>query len=211
MNLRKCLIHATSLIALAYTTLSEAIIHHPQLSPPNTLSRSPIDLALLNTTTTNEVIPGGSPFFYLQDPTNNRFRLSSLAMSPTPCIINQPCSLSAKGSFLDFLPTITISLSVDIRLSYGYWYRVVTIEDQDMCEWATVKQGVRTKCPPRRGMAVLDMGFRLGHGDLGSGTYFIDVKLTSGEMLLTHIGAQILWEDPFLEPSIPPGVAAASS
>lgn len=34
---------------------------------------------------TNTVIPGGSPFFYMEDPTDNAFTIASISMSPTPC------------------------------------------------------------------------------------------------------------------------------
>ena len=34
---------------------------------------------------TNAVIPGGSPFFYMEDPSGHLFTIISITMSPSPC------------------------------------------------------------------------------------------------------------------------------
>lgn len=59
---------------------------------PNLLLKSTIDNA---TIANSMVIPGGSPFFYLDDPKDNIFAVESIAMTPTPCVMYASFPLSS--------------------------------------------------------------------------------------------------------------------
>ncbi|KAL8753885.1 MAG: hypothetical protein Q9184_005284 [Pyrenodesmia sp. 2 TL-2023] len=139
---------------------------------------------------TNTVIPGGSPFFYMDDPADDIFAISSISMSPTPC------------TFRENLPSIELDFEIDVRLKDGQSAKILAVKD-DVCRWATMEQpGGLSKCPPRKGPAVLKTSMSLARGFIIEATYFIDLQLTSGNRKLTHIGAQITLTDP--DPN-PPG------
>ncbi|KAL8761133.1 MAG: hypothetical protein Q9184_002718, partial [Pyrenodesmia sp. 2 TL-2023] len=111
----------------------------------------------------SNVIPGGSPFFYMEDPNRNLFTIESITMTPTPCQIGIPCALEAKVMFyLDF-PSFDFDASVEARLPDGQAMKIIVIED-DLCEWVTLKQGSISQCPPRQGAATLSYGLQLARG-----------------------------------------------
>lgn len=53
-------------------------------STPNAQIVASIDKAV---TGNSVIIPGGSPFFYLDDPAENVFVIDSISMTPTPCVM----------------------------------------------------------------------------------------------------------------------------
>ncbi|KAL8896603.1 MAG: hypothetical protein Q9207_007636 [Kuettlingeria erythrocarpa] len=173
---------------------------------------------------TNTVIPGGSPFFYMDDPTDNVFTLASISVSPTPCQMylsppsepqtenlgvstnvdfdrGLPCSIEARGTFQENLPSIELDFDIEVLLKDGQTAKMLAVKD-DVCNWATVEQpGVTSSCPPQKGPAVITTSMSLGRGFIMEATYFIDLQLTSGNRKLTHVGAQITLTDPDPNPS----------
>ncbi|KAL8677308.1 MAG: hypothetical protein Q9224_007203 [Gallowayella concinna] len=113
---------------------------------------------------TDAVIPGGSPFFYMEDPADHVFTITSIAMSPTPCQIGLPCSIEARGAFQQDLPSIDLDFDIQARLKNGQSATLIAVKD-NMCEWATMKQpGGSSKCPPRKGPVMLETSMNLVRG-----------------------------------------------
>ncbi|KAL8801415.1 MAG: hypothetical protein Q9182_004479 [Xanthomendoza sp. 2 TL-2023] len=176
---------------------------------------------------TNTAIPGGSPFFYMEDPANHVFAITSISMSPTPCQIGLPCSIEARGTFRQDLPSIDLDFDIEARLKNGQSAKLIAVRD-NLCQWATMKQpGGSAKCPPRTGPAMLQTSMDLARGwipevsssifwgfpldeltETRQGTFFVDLKLLSGTRVLTHLGAQITLTD--ADPN-PPGRNTATA
>jgi len=74
--------HAASISISIYSEMSAASIvyNRPAVLTPQ-LALQIMD----NINNAGNVIPGGSPFFYMEDPANNLFTISSISMTPTPC------------------------------------------------------------------------------------------------------------------------------
>lgn len=74
--------HAASISTSIYSGMSAASIeyHRPAVLTPQLALQ-----IMANINNTGNVIPGGSPFFYLEDPAKNLFTISSISMTPTPC------------------------------------------------------------------------------------------------------------------------------
>ncbi|KAG6991345.1 hypothetical protein G7Y79_00053g088280 [Physcia stellaris] len=143
---------------------------------------------------TADVIPGGSPFFYLEDPKNNGFQIQSISVTPTPCQIGLPCTIEAKGEFQSDLSKIELNFEVEARFKGGHSGKVLTRKD-DLCDWATVRQAGRSQCPPNKGSATITTELLLASFVVPEATYDIDLNLTSGNTLLTHVGARVKLED----------------
>ncbi|KAL9601245.1 MAG: hypothetical protein Q9219_002650 [cf. Caloplaca sp. 3 TL-2023] len=182
----------STIILLAFASLASSSITYHRPAALNTQLISQIETASNNS---NNIIPGGSPFIYIEDPAKNGFSISSISVTPTPCSIGLPCELEAKGTFRDTFDAIHLSLDISVRLkSGGIPGRIIAVRD-DLCEWATVKQGSRVSCPPRAGVATVGFGLDLVPWFVKEGTYWIDLKLEGGGRLLTHIGALFRLED----------------
>ncbi|KAL8773874.1 MAG: hypothetical protein Q9209_001304 [Squamulea sp. 1 TL-2023] len=129
-------------------------------------------------------------------------------MSPTPCQIGLPCSIEARGIFRENLPSINLDFDIEVRLKNGQSAKILAVRD-NMCQWATLEQaGGPYRCPPQKGPATLKTRMDLVRGWIMEATYFIDLKLTSKDRVLTHLGAQITLTD--LDPN-PPGRNTATS
>lgn len=109
-----------------------------------------------------------------------------------------------------------LSFDVEARLKDGKEGKMIAAKD-DLCNWATLKQKDRsTNCHPQNGAATISAEMELppgwvqevnfpSYGEsvasplltiLRQGTYMIDLKLTSGISVLTHVGARIVLTDP---------------
>lgn len=82
MRFLTVLAHGASISTFLYSGQSAARILYsrPAVIPPQ-LALQVMD----RMKNTSNVIPGGSPFFYMSDPALNLFIISSLAMTPNPC------------------------------------------------------------------------------------------------------------------------------
>ncbi|KAL8724570.1 MAG: hypothetical protein Q9166_007880 [cf. Caloplaca sp. 2 TL-2023] len=119
-----------------------------------------------------------------------------------------PCSIEARGILRQDLPSIDLDFDITVRLKNGQSAKLIAVRD-DVCQWATMEQpGGSSKCSPRKGPATLKTSMNLVRGWIMEATYFIDLKLTSGNRVLTHVGAQVTLTDP--DPN-PPGRNTATS
>ena len=74
---------ATAILGtLSLLRLSAASLYYVRPSKPNMDLRLAIASHLNNTA---DVIPGGSPFFYMEDPKKHGFKIESITVTPTPC------------------------------------------------------------------------------------------------------------------------------
>lgn len=187
------------IITLTFSQLSFASLLYRRPAPSNLQLVHNIQNAINGT---DNVIPGGSPFFYMDDPANNLFSIASISMTPTPCQIGFPCALQASGTFRQDLATIDLSFDIEARLGTGQSAQMLAIRDK-LCDWATVEQpNGLSGCPPRHGPAIIKTSMDLARGWIMEATYFIDLKLTSGDRMLTHVGAQITLTDADPNPSV---------
>ncbi|KAL9597808.1 MAG: hypothetical protein Q9219_004885 [cf. Caloplaca sp. 3 TL-2023] len=194
----------TLLTTLISPSPSTATLQYRRPAPPN--AQQILNIQTAANLTTN-VIPGGSPFFYLNDPTHDLLSLASISMTPTPCQIGFPCALSASGTFTQDLPTIDLSFDIQARRKTGQSAQILAVRDK-LCDWATIDQagGRRSGgCAARKGAATIKTSMDLARGWIMEATYFIDLKLTSGDRVLTHVGAQITLVDHNPNPPRPGG------
>ena len=72
----------TAFLAVMAGSNARTIYERP--STPNQRVVTSIDEAVAGNSL---VIPGGSPFFYLDDPAENVFAIDSISMTPNPCVM----------------------------------------------------------------------------------------------------------------------------
>lgn len=115
-----------------------------------------------------------------------------------------------------------MSFDIEARLKDGQEGKIIAFKD-NLCNWATLDQVERTNCNPQNGAATIsaDMELPQGwvmevntpyYGDvcasplltiMRQGMYMIDLKLTSGDQMLTHVGARIVLTDPHNHINVP--------
>ena len=69
-----------TILSLWHLTAASVSYNRPAVLNPNLLSRLQSGLSV-----GNAVIPGGSAFFYMEDPANNLFKISTLSVTPRRC------------------------------------------------------------------------------------------------------------------------------
>ncbi|KAL8635657.1 MAG: hypothetical protein Q9228_006874, partial [Teloschistes exilis] len=112
---------------------------------------------------TNLIIPGGSPFFYMEDPMGDPFSIISITMSPNPCQIGINCSIEVRGGFTSDLPSLDLDLEIDARPPDGQFMKIVVAKD-NACDWLKLKQAYRDGCPPKKGFVSLNWEMMLARG-----------------------------------------------
>ncbi|KAL9577119.1 MAG: hypothetical protein Q9212_006575 [Teloschistes hypoglaucus] len=188
MHLSSLLAQAAFLGLVVFSKRSLASLVYTRPATPN----AQLELQLASTINdTNFIIPGGSPFFYMEDPTGDPFTIGSISMTPNPCQIGINCSIEVRGGFATDLPSLDLDLEIDINPPGGQSIEKIVVSKDNACDWLKVKQIYREACPPKKGFASLNMEMVLARGWVKEGIYSLDLKLISGDKQLTHIGARI--------------------
>ena len=86
----------------------------------------------------------------------------------------RPCLIQARGTFLEDLPSVEMSLDVQIRVDGGQTARILAVKD-DFCDWADFDQGGHSSCPPKAGLATISVDVSLARG------WIPEVSIMSGK------------------------------
>ena len=90
-----------------------------------------------------------------------------------------PCRIEAKGEFEVDVTQINLDFEVEARFPGGHTGKVLTRND-DLCDWATIRQEGRLQCPSKKGSAVITTELMLASIFVPEVSYIEDIQQIAG-------------------------------